>query len=60
MFIVQGWCRMSIEDDKQLLAYCADDRDADNVFSPGCLTALYGMKCTPIIPMHLKAKRTVM
>jgi len=50
---------VSIVESNQFLAYCATDSDADRVFSSHCITPLSAIRCTPVLPMHLKAKRTV-
>ena len=48
-----------ISDEQLFLAYCADDNNADQIFSSSCLTALSALSCSPVLPAYLKAKRTV-
>ena len=51
---------VSINNNKNLLAICHSDCDADQIFSNECLVALSAIGCTPIMPAHVKAKRSVL
>jgi hypothetical protein len=44
----------------EFAAYCHSDKEADGIFSDECLTALKAINCTPVMPMKLKAKRSVL
>lgn len=43
----------------EFLAYCNSDSDADKVLCQDSIDALSGINCVPVLPLHIKAKRTV-
>jgi len=42
------------------LVYCNSDKDVDNLFSPECIASLSSLRCKPVLPPQLRAKRTVL
>ena len=44
----------------EFFALCNSDAEADKIFDVNCCLALRAIKCSPIMPMKLKAKRSVL
>ena len=44
----------------EFFALCNSDAEADKIFDVNCCLALKAIKCSPIMPMKLKAKRSVL
>ena len=42
-----------------MIVYCFSEIDADNIFDDACITAIRSIKCFPKMPIHLKAKRSI-
>jgi len=48
-----------LSDDK-FHVFCCEDGDSDRLFAEACITALQTLNCEPVLPPHIRAKRTVL
>jgi len=48
-----------VQNNSEFLAYCHSDVDADRIFGDGCIDALKAIGCNPIMPMQVRAYRSV-